>query len=166
MHKLKLSDNSFYIVDDNFEITLFKPLFKKKKITIKDYLATNKYRDYYLRDLINGQKITRAFQILPVATDEEDLPHNIRLKYAEDIEVNDLVLGANHEPERVIELHTGEEQMYDIEVNGKTYTVNEGHVLELIDKDTGEHLQMQVGVYFKMYDEFKTHYVMEVASLE
>ena len=54
--------------------------------------------------------------------------------------------------------------MYDININGTTYTVNEGHILELVDKDTGEHLQMQVGVYIKMNDEFKSHYVMEISD--
>ena len=164
LYKLKLSDNSFYIVDENFKLVLHK-WFIKKRVSIKQYINSTKYNGYYLIDVINNQKITRAFELLTPSEAELQLPHNVRIKYAKDIRVNDLVLGANHEPERVTELHNGTEQMYDINVNGTTYTVNEGHVLELVNKDTNEHLQMQVGVYVNMDDEFKSHYVMEVTDI-
>ena len=164
MYKLRLSDESFYIVDPYYELTLFKFIFKKR-ITIKDYLATNKYKNYYLKDLIDNQKIKRTFEILTPTEDERKLPLGVRIKYTEDIREGDLVLGADHKPQKVVELHTGEEQMFDITVNGETYTVNEGHVLELVNKETGEHLQIQVGVYMHMDDDFKSRYVMEITDI-
>ena len=163
LYKLKLSDDSFYIVDKYYELSLHKSILKKK-ITIEKYLESNKYKNYYLIDNIDNQKIIRAFEILTPTEEEIKLPLGVRIKYAEDIKINDLILGSNLEPERVTQLHTGNEQMYDININGTTYTVNEGHILELVDKDTGEHLQMQVGVYIKMNDEFKSHYVMEISD--
>ena len=44
-----LEDNSFIIVDNSYEITIFKG-FRKKTITIDDYLNNNNYKGYYLID--------------------------------------------------------------------------------------------------------------------
>ena len=52
--------------------------------------------------------------------------------------------------------------MYEIAVNGKTYKVNGGHILHLVDKDTQEPLDMPVNIYMYMNDEFKSHYTMIV----
>ena len=52
--------------------------------------------------------------------------------------------------------------MFEIEVNGEIITVNGGHILNLVDIDTDEHLEMPVNVFMHMTDEFKSHYVMEV----
>lgn len=165
MYKLTLSDSSFYIVDQYFELTLFKHILKKR-VSIEEYLSTNNYKDYYLidQDPITKQKTKRTFKITEPTEEETKLPSGIRIKYSEDIKIGDFVLGANNEPERVINLHSGEEEMFNITVNGETYTVNSSHILELIEKDTGEHLQMQVGVYVNMDDDFKSRYVMEIAN--
>ena len=63
LYKLKLSDDSFYIVDKYYELSLHKSILKKK-ITIEKYLESNKYKNYYLIDNIDNQKIIRAFEIL------------------------------------------------------------------------------------------------------
>lgn len=166
MYKLILSDNSFYIVDENFELLLHKSLFKKR-VSIKKYLKSKgQYAGYCLIDIINNKRHKREFEITEPDEKEMTLPLNTRIKYAEDIRVNDLVLGSNNEPERVIELHNGNERMFDIMVNGEIYTVNENHILELVDIDTNEHLQMQVGVYINMDDDFKSHYEMEVKDIK
>lgn len=159
LYKINLDDNSFIIADENYEMTIFYML-NKKKVTIKDYLVSNKYKKYYMMDKIDKDLIKRYFTITET-TEDTKLPLNARIKYAKDIQIGDLVEGPDGIPQKVNELHTGEDDMYDINVNGETYTVNGGHILALIDKDTNEHLEMPVNVFMHMDDEFKSHWVME-----
>jgi Hom_end-associated Hint. len=157
-YKILISDNSFIIADENYILPLCFMLMKKP-ISIKDYLSNiHKYGKYYMVDIINGEWIRRTFTI-----EETDLnlPMNVRLKYSKDIQIGDLIEGPDGNPRIVNELHTGEDDMYEIEVAGETYTVNGGHILALVDKDTGEHLEMPVNVFMYMDDEFKSHWVME-----
>jgi len=157
-YKLTLSDNSFYIVDDDYKLSLFY-MFMKRVITIKDYLENKqKYEKYYLLDKINSNLVKRTFIIEETNL---DYPIGMRLKLAKNIQYNDLVMGVDNAPRRVKELHTGEDDMYEIEVAGETYTVNGGHILALVDKDTGEHLEMPVNVFMHMDEEFQSHWVME-----
>ena len=161
MYKIVLSDKSFIIADDNYELTIFYMLLKKK-VTVKEYLDNfDKYKNYYMMDHIDKDMIKRQFII-----EEYDNPDNFkvgyRLKYSQDIQIGDLVQGENGEPRKVNELHTGEDEMFEIEVNGEIITVNGGHILNLVDIDTDEHLEMPVNVFMHMTDEFKSHYVMEV----
>lgn len=159
MYKIKLDDNSFIITDENYKLTLFRHG-RKKIVTVKDYLIKNKLWKYHLVDFVNGKKIKRYF-IIETIDDIGNLPIEQRIKLAKDVRVDDLVIGKDGEPRRVKELHTGEDEMFEINVDGATYTVNGGHILALVDKDTGEHLEMPVNVYMHMDDEFKTHYAME-----
>jgi superfamily II DNA or RNA helicase len=54
------------------------------------------------------------------------------IKLVEDIVVGDLLMGDNSTPRRVLSLVRGREMMYDIvPTKGKTYTVNESHILSL-----------------------------------
>ena len=56
MYKILLSDNSFIVADEDFQLNLYKGLIKKS-ITIKDYLTNSKkYKDFYLVDYINNKK--------------------------------------------------------------------------------------------------------------
>jgi hypothetical protein len=154
-----LEDNSFIIVDNSYEITIFKG-FRKKTITIEDYLNNN-YKGYYLIDLIDGKKYKRHFIIEDTTID--NIPIGSRIKYAQDIKIGDLVVGKDGLPKKVGEIHNGNDEMYEISVNGENYVVNGGHILALIDRDTGEHLEMPVNIYMYMNDEFKSHWVMEKA---
>ena len=157
-YKILISDNSFIIADENYILPLCFMLMKKQ-ISIKDYLSNiHKYGKYYMVDNINGEWIRRTFTIEET---DSNLPMNVRLKYSKDIQVGDLIEGPDGNPRVVNELHTGEDDMYEIEVAGETYTVNGGHILALVDKDTGEHLEMPVNVFMHMNDEFKSHWVME-----
>ena len=158
MYKINLSDKSFIIADDDYKLTLFS-IFRKKRITVKEYMSTNKYKKYYLVDIINNKKIKLTFTIEETNL---DFPIGSRIKYSNDIVVGDLIQGPDGKPRTVNELHTGEDDMYEINVNNKTYTVNGGHILSLVDKETNEHLEIPVNIYMHMNDEFKSHYVMEV----
>ena len=157
-YKITLSDNSFIIVDDDYEIAIFFMLMKKV-MKVKDYLDNyEKYNKYYMFDNINGNLVKRDFTIEET---DLDFPIGARLKYSKDIQVGDLIAGEDGNPRVVNELHTGEDDMYEIEVDGETYTVNGGHILALVDKDTGEHLEMPVNVFMHMNEEFQSHWVME-----
>ena len=153
-YKLTLSDNSFFIVNENTIITVFK-CFKKYKLAIKDILDT--YENYYLLDKINNKKIKRKFNI-----EETDLnlSENIRFKFSQDIEIGDLVISPDGTPTQVKELHTGISDMYEITINDKTYTVNGDHILHLVDKISGEEIDLPVNVYIYMDDEFKNNCLM------
>lgn len=157
-YKITLSDNSFIIVDDDYEIAIFFMLMKKV-MKVKDYLDNyEKYNKYYMFDNINGNLVKRDFTIEET---DLDFPIGARLKYSKDIQVGDLIAGEDGNPRVVNELHTGEDDMYEIEVDGETYTVNGGHILALVDKDTGEHLEMPVNIFMHMNEEFQSHWVME-----
>ena len=159
LYKIKLDDDSFIIADENYEMTLLHHR-KKKTIKVSDYIENSKYWKYHLVDLIDGKKYKRYFVIDAIA--KSDFSVGSRIKLSKNIKVGDLVVGSDGKPRRVKELHTGEDDMYDITVNGKTYTVNGGHILALVDKDTGEHLELPLNVYMHMDDEFKSHYKMEM----
>ena len=161
LYKIKLDDDSFIIADENYEMTLFHHR-KKKTIKVSDYIKNSKYWKYHLVDLIDGKKYKRYFVIDVIA--KSDFSVGSRIKMSENIKIGDLVVGSDGKPRRVKELHTGEDEMYEINVNGQTYTVNGGHILALVDKDTNEHLELPVNVYMHMDDEFKSHYVMEMVE--
>ena len=157
-YKICLDDKSFIIADENYQITISFMLMNKT-ITIKEYLENiDKYKKYYMFDKIGKNLVKRTFTV-----EETDLDYQIgcRIKFAKDIQIGDLVLGENGEPKEVKELHSGEDEMFEIECDGKTFTVNGGHILVLVDKDTGEHLEMPVNIFMHMDKEFQSHWVME-----
>ena len=158
LYKIKLDDNSFIIADDDYELTLFRHG-KKKKVTVKDYLTNNKYWKYHLIDYINNKKIKRYFVIEQIKSSNFKI--GSRIKLAKDIKVDDIIMGKDGKPRRVKELHTGEDEMFEISIEGTKYVVNGGHILALVNKTNGEHLEMPVNVYMHMDDEFKSYYVME-----
>lgn len=162
MYKILLSDNSFIVADEDFQLNLYKGLIKKS-ITIKDYLTNSKkYKDFYLVDYINNKKEKRQFTIDKI--ENINIPIGSRIKLAKDIQINDLIMGKDGMPRRVKELHTGEDEMFEININENSYIVNGGHILALVDKETGEHLEMPVNIYMQMDKEFQSHYVMEIQT--
>lgn len=159
MYKINLSDHSFIVADEDYVLRVFYGLFSRR-VTVKTLLGMN-YSKYYLLDLVDGKKIKRTFSI--EKNYETDIPSGSRIKMSQDIQEGDLVKGVNG-AERVAELHTGVDNMYEISVNGSTYTVNGGHILHLIDKETKEPLDMPVNIYILMDDDFKSHFTMEVVN--
>lgn len=161
LYRINLDDDSFIFADENYKMTLFKR-HKKKIVTIKEYVTNSKYWKYHMLDEIDNKKIKRYFRIdrLPEQNNLE-LYMGSRIKLAKDIKLNDLVVAPDGSPRKVKELHTGQEEMYEITVNGSTYTVNGGHILALIDKETEEHLEIPVNIFMHMKDDFKSKFVME-----
>lgn len=162
IYRIDFSDKSFMIVDDTYTMCLFKNLNSAPtKIGIKTFL---KYGHYIYNNYVfidepePGFKIPLSFSISEL--DKTDLTLNKRYKNSEDIEVGDLVEGPDG-PKHVKKLHRGEDEMYELVIDGKSYTVNGGHILHLIDTETKEALDIPVNMYILMNDEFKSHYVME-----
>lgn len=168
IYKICLDDDSFIIADENYKLTLFYH-HKKKVVTLRDYLLNNRMWRYHLVDMIDGKKHKRYFKVSEYAEFDPTIfgiTLGSRLKLAKDIKEHDLLVAPDGSPRRVKELHTGEEEMFEISVNGNTYTVNGGHILALVDKENGEHLEIPVNVYMHLDDEFRSHYVMEAVKEE
>ena len=159
LYRIMLDDNSYIIADDTYKLTIFKNK-KKAVVSIKEYIENSKYWKYYLIDEIEGIQYKREFKI--DYTDRTDLPINARFKNACDIKEGDLVLGEDGKPNPVEDLHSGNEDMYEIEVNGESYVVNGGHILALVDIETGEHIDLPVNIYLLMNDDFKSKVRMEM----
>lgn len=161
VYKINLSDKSFIYCDKTYCLTLFNRLYHKRKVRLSSYLAQpDKYKGYFLVDRRDDLESHLSFTV-EECEEMPDIQLGSRLKKSQDIVVGDIVEGVNHRPRKVAELHSGTDELFEIEVNGKSYVVNGGHILELVDKDTKAHLQMPVNVYMHMDDEFRSHYKME-----
>lgn len=165
IYKITFSDNSFYLVDETFKLCLFKHVDSKRpiRIPINAYLQYGEpfFRNYvFIDEPMPGNRIPLGFSIQEYTEDLGDLSLNVRYKYSNDIRVGDKVKGPDG-PRTVSNLHRGEDEMFCINIDGNKYIVNGGHVLHLIDKETGEPLDMPVNVFLLMDDDFKSHYLME-----
>ena len=79
------------------------------------------------------------------------------IKKVEDIRVGDLIMGPDRAPREVLELHRGQDEMYEIETeDGDKHIVNGGHILPLYDIETKEIINMPVNIYLFMDDNFKS----------
>lgn len=87
------------------------------------------------------------------------------LKNVEDVEVNDLLMGDDSQPRKVLSLARGREKMYWVRQNkGIDYRVNESHILSLkrsrnenIHKN-GDILNISVKEYLEKSDKFHSNY--------
>lgn len=158
MYRVNLSDNSFIVADENYTLRVFRGCFSKR-LTVKQCLERDTSK-YCLYDVIDGKKIKRTFWIEKFDT---DIPVGSRIKMSQDIREGDLVKGI-HGGEKVAELHTGVDDMYEIAVDGQKYVVNGGHILHLVDKKTNEPLDIPVNIYMYMNDEFRSHFAMAVVE--
>ena len=87
---------------------------------------------------------------------EEILMADGTIKKVEDIVVGDFLTGPDKEPREVLELHKGQDEMFEIETeDGDKHIVNKGHNLQLLDIETGEQLDMPVEIYIQTSDEYK-----------
>lgn len=161
LYKILLDDNSFIIADDLCIFTIFSSFLNiKKKVSINEYLANiDKYKNWHLLDIIDNKKIKRSCTVEKL--ENSSIPIGSRVKLAQDIKVGDKLKGPDGKARVVNELHTGEDEMYEININNTSYTVNGGHILQLINKKTNEHLEMPVNVYMHMDKEFQDYYAME-----
>lgn len=80
------------------------------------------------------------------------------LKNVEDVVVNDLLMGDDSTPRRVLSIARGREQMYWVrQENGMDYRVNESHILSLKRSDS-EVLNISVRDYLQQSESFKSNY--------
>lgn len=87
------------------------------------------------------------------------------LKNVEDIQVNDLLMGDDSTPRRVLSLAHGQEQMYWVrQLHGIDYRVNESHILSLKrSRNEGKHrngdvLNIEIKDYLTKSNKWRTNY--------
>lgn len=159
-YKLKLSDNSFIIVDNLFSLCLFNKDNYKDSITltIEEYFK-GEYKDYILLDKINDELIPISFNIEKYPN-LENLPLEIRFKKIQDIQQFEYVMGPDGSPRQVIDLHRGTDDMFEIETEeGKKHIVNGDHILILVNKDNdNDKIEISVKGYLNKDNNFKNQY--------
>lgn len=80
--------------------------------------------------------------------DTEILMYSGRIKKVQNIKANELIMGDDSTPRRVLTVCTGREQMYQIQSGiHDSYIVNESHILSL--KDNGKVIDISVRDYLK-----------------
>ena len=154
MYKILLENNYFMIADKDYILNIYWKG-RNKKMSIEKYMRTHIYRKWYFINKLDNTPLN--FTIIEY---NENLPCGM-YKLSQDIKHGDFVLGVDNEPQIVTELHTGQDEMYEIDVAGETYTVNGGHILHLIDTETEEELEMPVNVFMCMGEQFHKKYKMK-----
>lgn len=127
----------------------YMDIYRKKEfydIKVPKYEKINKEK----WDLLTQQKIITRFLSPQTEYNELLIYHDMgcldpdtlvrmydnTLKKASQIKINDLLLGDDFTPRRVLRLYSGISGMYEVsQSNGMKYKINEKHVLTLIDKD-------------------------------
>lgn len=158
MYRLTLSDNSFMYVNDMDTLKVYprNPLMRPKKIAVLELVGHEQL--YWLVDQYDNVRIKRGFILEPC--EETSLPTGMRFKYAQHIRVGDLLIGDDGKPTQVDDLHRGEDDLYEIDIDDNKVVVNGGHILHLINRDSGEELDLPVNIYVQMDETFKQTYVM------
>lgn len=163
LYKIALSDLSFIVADENYKLCLFKhSTGRPHRVSVSQLLKTNKYKNYFLMEKQQDQTynpVLLSYKIEPYDLDTELIVGG-RYKMSQDIRVGDLVLGENGEPDEVVDLHSGNEELYELCIDGETIIVNAGHILHLKDKETDEEIDIPVNIFLHMSEEFQDRYVM------
>lgn len=153
LYKITLSDKSFFIVDDTYILTIFKKFDFNTKIEVP--ITENVNTEEYIFLDNKDNLLIPLFFAIETTDNIENYPLNTRLKNVQDVQINDLVIGPDKLPRRVVGLHKGEDEMYKIKTSsGKSVTVNGGHILHLIDKKKNI-VQVKVRDYIQYYDRYK-----------
>lgn len=93
------------------------------------------------------------------AIGEEILMADGTIKKVEDIVVGDFIMGPDKKPREVLELHRGQDEMYEIESeDGNKHIVNGGHILPLYDIETKQILNMPLSLYINLDDSSKSKF--------
>ena len=100
----------------------------------------------------------RVLLILPTGCHENNetiMLHDGSFKLAKDVTTNDLLLGIDGSPRKILKLHKGIKPGYKITPkNGEPFTVTEDHILSLI-KDTDEIIDISVKDYINLSEDQK-----------
>ena len=157
---VRLDDFSVVVGSTDMELVVYKYGFLKYRKPVQT-LVNKKH--YCILDNVNGKAVRKWIDVIPLINDHtfDEYPDGTRLKNSQDIKVGDLVIGEDGTPRRVNKLHSGEEQMYKLTIDDEELVVNENHILALVDKETGEKINMPVNVFMLMDDDFKSKVCME-----
>lgn len=160
-YKIYLSDNSKYVVSNDYNLTLFHKdnMSDIIHVNVKDY-DNKTYRDYRLCDFVGGKYNKLSFFTEKIQ-DSKALDR-VRFKYVEDVEVGDMVMGMDFTPRTVQKLHTGFEDMYEICVGWfRRFRVNKSHLLELVNEE-GEHKTVPMLIYLANKKDYDNWYIARI----
>ncbi len=86
-------------------------------------------------------------------------------KLVEDIRVGDRLMGPDSQPRTVLELHRGQDEMFEVRPKfGAPFVVNEGHILSLANGQ--DVINLSVGAYFQKRPAFKRLYKLYRAGVD
>lgn len=128
-YKILLEDNSFFIVDESFILSLYNDSSDDASVS---YCKINKYKKDNRKVKVDGKLY--SFEISKFNREHE--PLNTRLKKAVDINYEDNLLKPDGSKNKILDLHQGFGQMYKLTYeNGTSNTVSYNHVLHLVDEN-------------------------------
>jgi superfamily II DNA or RNA helicase len=85
-----------------------------------------------------------------LAYNTEILMFDGTIKLVQDVKMNDKLMGDDSTPRLVQSLARGKEMMYKINTDINYYSVNESHILSLVDINTNEFIDISVQDYLKL----------------
>lgn len=117
-------------------------------------------RDYQKEAIYKAIEANRMTILSPTgchAKDDLILSYDGTWKKVQDIKLNDMIIGSDGKPKKVLKLYSGQDEMYNIVPNGnrENITVNGDHILPLITTDTKKRIDMSVNEYMKQSKTFK-----------
>lgn len=162
IYKLSLSDNSFLILNASSKLVLFnrEDYTISSTLTIEEYVDnSDRYKNYVMLDKIDNGLLPIEFKIEKF-NNIENLPLNIRFKKIQDIKQGDRVLGPDGDFREVMDLHRGQDEMFEITTEeGVTHILNGDHMLHLVNKNNfKDRLDISVKGYLNMDNSFKNNY--------
>lgn len=95
------------------------------------------------------------------------LMYNGKIKYVQNIKVDDILMGDDSTPRHVLTVNNGKSNMYEISSNNyaDSYTVNEDHILSL-KSVKNKIVNISVKEYIKMDQKFKNKYMGYKVAVE
>jgi superfamily II DNA or RNA helicase len=135
-------------------ITFAGELRKEQLEPVEAYIKAAKDPEYMggIINLVCGQGKCLAWGTLVLMADGTQC-------YVQDVQVGDHLMGDDSTPRRVVSTCHGREKMYRIvEVSADTaYTVNESHILSLIDVETGQLVDVSLKDYLSLSTDRRKH---------
>lgn len=89
------------------------------------------------------------------------------IKNVEDVEINDLLMGPDSQPRKVLSLARGKEAMAKITpIKGESFIVNRNHILSLVHTQHRDRINITVNDYLARHKTFKHCYKLERKAVD
>jgi superfamily II DNA or RNA helicase len=152
-----------YGLPPSSELSIGEPIDIPFEKSLRDYQENiiDIYMKHVQTPICENSKLLGGGGILEVpcgrgkclAKDTEIIMYDGSIKYVQDIEVGEHIMGDDSTSRQILSLARGTEQMYEIQIeHGDSYTVNESHILSLYkvdvtDKSKNEYIDIEVTDY-------------------